>query len=54
MAVTSALPIAPFDRIVPAPSSSHSENPLDVGVEEFSEWAVDSESSGDSQHLSES
>jgi mannitol-1-phosphate 5-dehydrogenase len=29
------------DRIVPAPSSPHSENPLDVGVEEFSEWAVD-------------
>jgi len=29
------------DRIVPAPSSPHAENPLDVGVEDFSEWAVD-------------
>jgi mannitol-1-phosphate 5-dehydrogenase len=29
------------DRIVPAPSTPHAENPLDVGVEEFSEWAVD-------------
>ena len=29
------------DRIIPAPSSPHPENPLDVGVEEFSEWAVD-------------
>jgi mannitol-1-phosphate 5-dehydrogenase len=27
------------DRIVPAPP--HMENPLDVGVEDFSEWAVD-------------
>ena len=27
------------DRIVPAPP--HTENPLDVGVEDFSEWAVD-------------
>ncbi len=29
------------DRIVPAPMSSHAKNPLDVGVEEFSEWIVD-------------
>ncbi|KAI0282438.1 mannitol-1-phosphate 5-dehydrogenase [Russula brevipes] len=29
------------DRIVPAPTDPHAENPLDVGVEDFSEWAVD-------------
>jgi mannitol-1-phosphate 5-dehydrogenase len=29
------------DRIVPASTSLNAENPLDVGVEEFSEWVVD-------------
>jgi mannitol-1-phosphate 5-dehydrogenase len=29
------------DRIVPGPTSSYANNPLDVGVEEFSEWIVD-------------
>jgi mannitol-1-phosphate 5-dehydrogenase len=29
------------DRIIPAPTSCHTNNPLDVGVEEFSEWIVD-------------
>ncbi|KAH9967773.1 mannitol-1-phosphate 5-dehydrogenase [Lactifluus volemus] len=29
------------DRIIPDTSNSHNENPLDVGVEEFSEWIVD-------------
>ena len=29
------------DRIVPAPTSRIANNPLDVGVEEFSEWVVD-------------
>jgi mannitol-1-phosphate 5-dehydrogenase len=29
------------DRIVPAPTSRYARNPLDVGVEEFSEWVVD-------------
>jgi mannitol-1-phosphate 5-dehydrogenase len=29
------------DRIVPAPTSRYAKNPLDVGVEEFSEWVVD-------------
>ena len=29
------------DRIVPAPTSSYAQNPLDVSVEEFSEWVVD-------------
>lgn len=29
------------DRIVPATTSEHAQNPLDVGVEEFSEWIVD-------------
>ena len=29
------------DRIVPAPTSIYANNPLDVSVEEFSEWIVD-------------
>lgn len=29
------------DRIIPAPTSSFANNPLDVSVEEFSEWIVD-------------
>jgi mannitol-1-phosphate 5-dehydrogenase len=29
------------DRIVPASTSHNAKNPLDVGVEEFSEWVVD-------------
>jgi mannitol-1-phosphate 5-dehydrogenase len=29
------------DRIIPAPTSNYAKNPLDVCVEEFSEWIVD-------------